>query len=717
MQSLVKQLAQQLNLSIKQVSATVELLEGGATIPFIARYRKERTGSLNEVQLVAIRDGMARIKELEKRREAIITSIKEQEKLTPALLQQLQKATSLTELEDIYLPFKPKRRTKAAIARERGLEPLAKNLLKQSSVPITRLARQYVKAAKGVENEEMALEGARHIIAEWVNENVLARNRIRYTFERKATVKAKVIKTKKEEAEKYQDYFDYEESINRIPSYRFLAIQRGVNEGFLRMNIEPDIDLCLEHLERIFVRGYHESSEQVATAIKDAYKRLMKPSIETEFRNLLKEKADKEAIHIFSINLRKLLLAAPLGQKNVLAIDPGFRTGCKVVCLNKQGDFLHYTTIFPFDRSAMKRYEAMSAIENLCKTYTIEAIAIGNGTAGRETLQFLKKVNLPDENTSMVMVNESGASIYSVSEVARKEFPKQDATVRGAISIGRRLMDPLAELVKVDPKSIGVGQYQHDVDQKDLKQSLDDTVISCVNKVGVTINTASKELLAYVSGVGNKVAENIVTYRQEVGEFSTKMELKKVKGLGPKAFEQAAGFIRIDNAANPLDASAIHPESYTIVKKMAKDLNVTVRELIDNPSLREQIVLDNYVVTGEKAIGLPTLIDIKKELAKPGRDPRESFTSFQFSEEINTIEDLSVGMILDGEITNVTNFGAFVNIGIKENGLVHKSQLANRYISDPTQVVSVQQRVKVKIIALDLDRKRIQLSMKATIDK
>lgn len=706
---LLYKLAGSLKLSRQQVKAVQLLLEGGATVPFIARYRKEMTGSLNEVQITAIRDGIQKLQELEKRREAILKSIEEQGKLSPQLEKNILAADSLTQLEDLYLPYKRKKRTRATIAHEKGLEGLAKILMAQQQGAIHQKARQFINAKLGVATEDEALAGARDIIAEWINESLQARNSLRYLFTRKALISSKVAKGKEEEGEKFRDYFNTSEPISRIRSHRLLAMLRGANEGILKVNIAPEKEDAHYELERIFIKNRYgtEATDQVKLAIKDAYKRLLKPSIETEVRNEAKEKADAEAIDVFTANLRELLMSPPLGQKNVLAIDPGFRTGCKVVCLDRQGKLLKNTTIYPFSRNNVEKFEAMSRIEKLCEQYSIEAIAIGNGTAGRETMDFVKKLDL--EGVQIVMVNESGASIYSASEVAREEFPHHDLTVRGSVSIGRRLMDPLAELVKIDPKSIGVGQYQHDVNQGQLKKSLDDVVASCVNAVGVEINTASKELLTYLSGVGPKLAQNIVTYRNENGAFAKKSELKKVKGLGAKAFEQAAGFVRIQDAKNPLDASAVHPESYSIVKQMAKDLFCTVTDLVEQAELRKKINPQQYV---SAKVGLPTLYDIIAELAKPGRDPREQFEEVQFAAGINEIEDLQEGMIIPGIVTNVTNFGAFVDVGVHHAGLVHISEIANKYVSDPKQVLKVNQQVMVKVTSVDYQRKRIGLSIK-----
>ncbi len=706
--SLINQLAQQLNLPLKQVTATVMLLETGATVPFIARYRKEMTGSLDEVQIAAIRDGLQQLQKLEERRTFILETIAEQGKLIPGLEAKIKKATTLTELEDLYLPYKPKRRTRATIARERGLEPLAKIISEQRQPHLDQVVERFINPSKDVPDEETALAGARDIIAEWVNENARSRSKLRYQFERKGVLTAKVVKAKKEEGEKFQDYFDWTEPVSRTPSHRFLAIMRGVNEGILRMNIEPEPADAIDSLERIFVNANNECSDQVKLAVKDAYKRLLKPSLETEIRNLYKEKADLAAIDVFTTNLRELLMAAPLGPKRVMALDPGFRTGCKLVCLDAQGQLLHHSTIYPHDRSSYKRFEAIDVVEKLCDEFKIEAIAVGNGTAGRETIDFLKKLNLAD-GVATIMVNESGASIYSASEIARTEFPDQDITVRGSVSIGRRLMDPLAELVKIDAKSIGVGQYQHDVDQGQLKKSLDDVVVSCVNKVGVEINTASQQLLTYVSGLGPKLAQNVVAYRNENGRFKNKATLKKVAGIGPKAFEQSAGFIRVGDAKNPLDRSAVHPERFALVKQMAKDCNCTIEDFVGDEQLRKTIPLKNYI---SDKVGLPTLNDIMDELTKPGRDPREAFEEFDFADGINSIEDLEIGMILPAIVTNVTNFGAFVDIGVHQDGLVHISEIANRFISDPKTLLKVQQKVQVKVLTVDAARKRINLSIK-----
>lgn len=704
---LFAELAQQLGISEHQIAATVALLDDGATIPFIARYRKEATGTLDEVQIAHIRDGITRLRERETRREYILKTIEEQGKLSDDLKKRINEAQNITELEDLYLPYKPKRRTRATIAREKGLEPLATWLMAQNNGSPTNEANKYINPEKNVLNTDEALSGARDIIAEWINETAQARDRVRRLFERFGKISSKVTSGKEEEAQKYKDYFDWSEPVSRIPSHRLLAILRAANEGLLRYGIEPEEELALDTLNRLFVRYSNPCAEQIKLAAKDAYKRLMQPSLETETRNTAKDKADTEAIQVFADNLMQLLLASPLGEKRVLAIDPGFRTGCKTVCLNEHGKLLYHTAIYPHDSNPMKRFEATSAIENLCDEYKIEAIAIGNGTAGRETFQFIQRMQLP--NITVVLVNESGASVYSASEVAREEFADYDLTVRGAVSIGRRLIDPLAELVKIDAKAIGVGQYQHDVDQTQLKKQLDDVVVSCVNKVGVDVNTASKELLNYVSGIGPKLAQNMINYRNENGGFKSRAELKKVTGLGPKAFEQSAGFLRIRDAKHPLDASAVHPETYPIVEQMAKDNNCTIADLIAQKELRSQINLQKYLTD---KVGLPTLTDIMAELAKPGRDPRQDFETTTYDERVTSIDDLHEGMILAGVITNVTNFGAFVDIGLHESGLIHISELSDRRITDPKQVVKLQQKVTVRVLSVDKQRKRIQLSMK-----
>ena len=701
-------IASQLNLGTRQVEKTIELLEQGATVPFIARYRKEMTGNLNEVQIAAIRDMLIKLKEIDKRREAILQSIDEQGKLTPELRAQIEKAESLTELEDIYLPYKPKRKTRASVAIEKGLQPLADELRKQYKCSVEQLAEQYVDEEKGVSSSDDALAGARDIIAEQVSEDIAARNKVRNIFRRQAMLSSKVVKAKEEEAAKFQSWFDWNENAMRAPSHRILAMFRGESEGLLRVRIVPDDDkAAIESLERQFVRGNYESSEQVALAVKDGYKRLLEPSIETEFYNTLKERADREAIKVFAENLRQLLLASPLGQKRTLAIDPGFRTGCKVVCLDAQGQLLHNETIYPFT-SVREERAAVSKLESLVEAFKIEAIAIGNGTAGRETEEVVKRCRFKNKVIA-VMVSENGASVYSASEVARAEFPDYDVTVRGAVSIGRRLMDPLSELVKIDPKSIGVGQYQHDVDQKMLHDSLEDVVVSCVNSVGVELNTASRELLSYVSGIGPALASKIVEYRNQNGAFRNRHELMNVPRLGEKAFEQCAGFLRVRESDNPLDRSAVHPERYALVERMAKGVGATVDQLMKDRDLRSKINIDQFV-SGD--CGLPTLQDIMKELDKPGLDPRAKFEIFEFDKNVTRIEDLREGMVLPGIVTNITAFGAFVDVGVHQDGLVHISQLANRRVADPNEVVHLHQHVQVKVIEVDLHRHRISLTMK-----
>lgn len=701
-------IAQNLNLNTRQVEKTIELLEQGATVPFIARYRKEATGSLNEVQITAIRDLLIKLKELDKRREAIIASISEQGKLTPELEKQLMEASSMTELEDLYLPYKPKRRTRATMAIEKGLEPLANEIQKQYSCDLEQMASRYINPDKGVNSCDEALAGARDIIAERVSENLQARNKVRNLFRRTAMLSSKVVKNKEEEAGKYESWFDWKENAMRAPSHRILAMFRGEEEGMLRVHVMPDDDEpAYEALERQFVSGHYASSEQVELAVHDGYKRLLAPSIETEFYNLLKEKADKEAIRVFAENLRQLLLASPLGQKRILAIDPGFRTGCKTVCLDAQGQLLHNETIYPFT-SVREERAAIAKLEALVEAFHIEAIAIGNGTAGRETEEVVKRCHF-SRKLIAVMVSESGASVYSASDVARKEFPDYDVTVRGAVSIGRRLMDPLSELVKIDPKSIGVGQYQHDVNQTLLQESLEDVVVSCVNSVGVELNTASRELLSYVSGIGPALADKIVDYRNRQGAFHSRQELKKVERLGEKAFEQCAGFLRVRESANPLDHSAVHPERYALVEQMARDNDATVEQLMADKALRDKIKIEKYVSAD---CGLPTLQDILKELDKPGLDPRAKFEVFEFDKNVTRIEDLKEGMVLPGIVTNITAFGAFVDVGVHQDGLVHISQLANRRVNDPSEIVHLHQHVQVKVIEVDLRRHRISLSMK-----
>lgn len=703
-------ISRELNLQPWQVYNTLKLMAGGATIPFIARYRKEMTGTLDEVLLAAIRDRNQQLLDIESRREAIIKAILEQEKLTPEMEEQLIAAQSLVELEDLYLPYKQKRKTRASIARERGLEPLAKLLMAQENIHLHQKAAAYVDSEKAVENVEEALSGARDIIAEWVNESIPARETIRKLFKREAQISSRPVKGKELEGIQYQNYYDTSEPLMRAPSHRVLAMFRGEEEGFLRIAVSPDEDRALQLLHHIFVKSENPASEQVQMAVKDSYKRLLQPSMETELRALIKQKADEEAIKVFATNLRQLLLAAPLGSKNILAIDPGFRTGCKLVCLDRQGRLLHNETIYPHPPQSEVR-EAVAKVKNLVAAYGIEAIAIGNGTAGRETENFIRKIPF-DRPLISIMVNENGASVYSASAVAREEFPDYDVTVRGAVSIGRRLMDPLAELVKIEPKSIGVGQYQHDVDQQALQHSLEDTVISCVNQVGVELNTASKQLLGYVSGLGPALAGNIVEYRDKNGRFKSRQQLMQVKRFGIKAFEQAAGFLRIRDAENPLDSSAVHPESYAIVENMASDLNCTINDLIENASLREQIQPARYV---SENFGLPTINDILAELAKPGRDPREEFDLFEFDPNIHSIHDLKAGMVLNGIVTNITAFGAFVDIGVHQDGLVHVSQMAARFVRDPNEVVKLNQKVKVKVMEVDVNRKRISLSMKEAI--
>lgn len=701
-------IANQLNIGVRQVEKTIELLSQGATVPFIARYRKEATGSLNEVQIAAIRDLWLKLQELDKRREAVTESIREQGKLTPELLAQIQEASTMTELEDLYLPYRPKRRTRATMAVEKGLEPLADEVARQYQCRVEELAARYVDPDKGVATVEEALAGARDIIAERVSEDTASRNKVRNQFRKTAQITSKLVKSKEEEAGKFQSWFDWTEHAMKAPSHRVLAMLRGADEGVLRVHIQPESDTqILDALDRQWVRGSHESSEQVQMAVHDGYKRLLAPSIETEFFNQIKEKADREAIKVFAENLRQLLLASPLGQKRTLAIDPGFRTGCKVVCLDAQGQLIHNETIYPFT-SVREERNAVSKIENLVEAFHIEAIAIGNGTAGRETEEVVKRCHFKQKLIA-VMVSENGASVYSASDVARREFPDYDVTVRGAVSIGRRLMDPLSELVKIDPKSIGVGQYQHDVDQSMLQESLNDTVVSCVNSVGVELNTASRELLSYVSGIGPALADKIVTYRNKNGAFKTRHELLQVERLGAKAFEQCAGFLRVRESSNPLDRSAVHPERYPLVEEMAKSVGCSVEELMKSRELRAKIDLDRFVGPD---CGLPTLQDIMKELDKPGLDPRAKFEVFEFDKNISRIEDLREGMVLPGIVTNITAFGAFVDLGVHQDGLVHISQMANRRVSDPNEVVHLHQHVMVKVIEVDLKRHRISLSMK-----
>src|SRR5664280_127211 len=697
-------IANKLGLHEWQVENTVRLLDEKATIPFISRYRKEMTGSLDEVKLMHIKDEYERLKDLDARKESVIKSIEEQEKMTPELLHKIEAADTMAELEDIYLPYRPKRRTRATIAREKGLEPLAEIIFKQQETDPSHKAEEFLNDA--VPDVEEALAGACDIIAEWISEDEASRKKMRYLYDKEAVVYSKVVKGKEAGGIKFSDYYEWSEPLKKCPSHRLLAMRRGEEEGFLKLSIDPDEDNAIDMLDGLFVKSKNESSALVEGAVKESWKRLLSSSMETEFRNISKEKADDEAIRVFVDNLRQLLLASPLGEKNVLAIDPGFRTGCKVVCLDRQGNLIHNEAIYPHPPQNQTAL-SIKKILSLVNAYKIEAIAIGNGTASRETEDFIKWVKF-ENDIQVFVVSEAGASIYSASKVARDEFPDYDVTVRGAISIGRRLMDPLAELVKIDPKSIGVGQYQHDVDQQKLQSSLDDVVMSCVNAVGVEFNTASKHLLTYVSGLGPQLAQNIVDYRTENGPFKARKELLKVKRMGEKAFEQSAGFLRIRNAENPLDASAVHPESYHVVENMSKDLGCTVKELMTNEVKRKEIKLDRYV---SPVTGLPTLKDILDELSKPGRDPRSKIKEFSFA-DVHSMEDLSEGMVVPGIVTNITKFGAFVDIGIKQDGLVHISNMSRTYISDPSTVVKLHQHVMVKVIAVDLERKRIQLSMK-----
>ena len=701
----VQQIAVNLQILPWQVENTLKLFEQNATIPFISRYRKEMTGSLDEMQIAAIKDQHGHFIEQDDRRETIIRSIAEQGLLTDELKLKLQHASSLSELEDLYLPYKPKKRTRASIAREKGLEPLADLVFKQSAKELVLLAEQYI--TDKVESVEDALQGARDIMAEWINEDQQARTSLRRVFLSGAVISSVVAKGKEGEGIKYKDYFEFAEPLNRCPSHRILAMFRGEEENCLRISIAPDAEKAIVNLEKQFVKSKGESALQVTMALKDSYKRLLGPSIETEFRAISKEKADVEAIRVFAENLKQLLMASPLGQKRVLAIDPGFRTGCKLVCLDAQGNLLHNETIYPHPPK-QETSQASKKIGTLVNSYKIEAIAIGNGTASRETEDFIRRIKF-ERDLKVYVVSEAGASIYSASRIAREEFPDFDVTVRGAISIGRRLMDPLAELVKIEPKSIGVGQYQHDVDQNKLKESLDMVVESCVNAVGVDLNTASMHLLTYVSGLGTQLAKNIVEYRRGNGMFKARHDLKKVPRMGPKAFEQAAGFLRIRDGINPLDNSAVHPESYYIVEKMASNLNHPVTDLLQDDSLRKRIDISQYK---DDKVGLPTLTDIMNELAKPGRDPRSIIKVFEFSPDVHAVEDIRAGMELPGIVTNITNFGAFVDIGVKQDGLVHISQMADRYISNPAEVVKLHQHVKVRVLEVDVARKRIQLTMK-----
>ena len=699
-----KMIATALNIAVRQVENTLSLLNGGATIPFISRYRKEATGGLDEVQIGEIKERYDKLTDIAKRKETILKTIEEQGKLTAELKKRIEACWDATELEDIYLPYKPKRKTRAEAARQKGLEPLATILLMQRENHLSARVRTFIN--KEVKDEEEALKGARDIIAEQVSEDERSRNQLRNQFSRQAIITSKVVKGKEEEAAKYKDYFDFSEPLKRCTSHRLLAIRRGEAEGLLKVSISPDDEECTERLERSYVRGNNECSQHVKEAVRDAYKRLLKPSIETEFAALSKEKADEEAIRVFAGNLRQLLLAPPLGQKRVMGIDPGYRTGCKVVCLDAQGNLLHNETIYPHPPKSEHGISARK-LTKLVEQYAIEAIAIGNGTASRETEAFVTSQRY-DRKLQVFVVSEDGASIYSASKIAREEFPEYDVTVRGAVSIGRRLMDPLAELVKIEAKSIGVGQYQHDVDQTALKKSLDMTVESCVNSVGVNLNTASRHLLTYVSGLGPTLAQNIVDYRAENGAFTSRKQLMKVPRMGAKAFEQCAGFLRIPGAKNPLDNSAVHPESYAVVESIAKDMKCSVEDLIKNKELRNQIDIKKYVTD---QVGLPTLTDIMAELEKPGRDPRQAIQVFEFDKNVKTIDDLKEGMVLPGIVTNITNFGCFVDVGIKENGLVHISQICREFVSDPTTVVSIHQHVQVKVASIDRERKRIGLTM------
>ena len=701
------QIAQELTLSQLHVANVIRLLDEGATIPFIARYRKEMTGTMDEEKVAAVQKRLDQLVELQKRKESVINSIEEQGKLTDDLRQKIMNAKTLQEVEDLYLPYKPKRRTRAAIAREKGLEPLAAQIMAQNIDFLDRVARRYVNSQKGVNDVDEALQGAMDIMAEWVSENINGRNRIRKIFHMQGDISSSVVKGKEEEGKTYQQYFDFSEPISQAPSHRLLALFRAEDEGMLKVKIKVDDDFVLNSLESIFIKNDNESSELVRDAIADSWKRLLEPSIETEIRAYYKEKADETAIKVFAENLKQLLLAAPMGQKRVLAIDPGFRTGCKVVVLSETGALLHNETIYPHPPKS-DTVGAIRKIKSLVDAYRIKVIAIGNGTAGRETEDFIKSIKF-DRDLMAVMVSESGASVYSASKIARDEFPDYDITVRGAVSIGRRLMDPLAELVKIDPKSIGVGQYQHDVNQKLLGESLDQTVVSCVNAVGVELNTASEQLLSYVSGVGPQLASNIIQYREENGGFKNRRQLHDVPRLGNKAFEQCAGFLRIHNGENPLDQSAVHPESYHIVEKMAKQLNVKVKDLIGNKELVAKINPKDFIETD---FGIETITDILGELEKPGRDPRNTFEAFEFDKNIRTINDLREGMMLNGIVTNITAFGAFVDIGVHQDGLVHISQMCDHYIKDPNEVLHLNQKVRVKVLEVDVNRKRISLTMK-----
>lgn len=712
-----QKIATELKVPTSQVQATLSLLDEDCTIPFIARYRKEATGSLDEVVVTAIRDLREKYTQLDKRREAMVKSLKERDLLNDELLAKLNASLTLNDLEDIYLPFKPKRKTKASVAREKGLEPLAAEIFNFKIKDVKKAAEAYVDAEKGVESVDAAIGYARDIMAEWMSEQPEVRQKLRQYWSKNSIVSSKVAKGKEQEGQKFKDYFDWSEKVTAAPSHRILAMLRGEGEGILKLTLKPDDEEALIIMDQKFLKGDGECGHQIELTVEDAYDRLLAPSMETELRVELKKRADIDAINVFTKNLRELLMAPPLGQKSIIALDPGFRTGCKLVCLGSQGDLLHHDVIYPHmdgsgDGAKQAKLTAEKKLVDFAKKHQVAAIAVGNGTAGRETEEFLRSIDWQHyqiETPQIVMVNESGASIYSASEVAREEFPDYDLTVRGAVSIGRRLMDPLAELVKLDPKSIGVGQYQHDVDQPALQSSLDDTVISCVNSVGVELNTASKQLLSYVSGLGNQIATNIVKHRQENGPFKARTDLKKVARLGPKAFEQSAGFLRINDAKNPLDSSAVHPESYKVVEAMAKDLGVAVADLISNADLRKRIDLNKYVTD---KIGIPTLRDILQELEKPGRDPRAALEPMKFADGVHSIGDLKEGMKLPGIITNVTAFGAFVDVGVHQDGLVHVSELTNKFVKDPSEVVTVQQKVQVTVLQVDKDRKRISLSMK-----
>ncbi|MGE0566945.1 MAG: Tex family protein [Bacteroidia bacterium] len=701
-------IADSLNVTAQQVNSTIKLLDDGATVPFISRYRKEQTGSLDEVQVLSIKNEIERLRQLEQRKTSVIKSIESQGVLTPELESKILDAETISQVEDLYLPYKPKRRTKATAAKEKGLEPLAKKIFDQVALDVTAEANNYISEEKGVASVDEALAGARDIIAEWISENAVVREEVRNIFKKSAIVKSKVIKGKEEEGEKYEDYFEWEEPLSACPSHRMLAMRRGEKEDFLIIDLIIDNDEAIDKIARIIINSRGEVANQIQLSIQDGYKRLILPSIEAEMRLAAKQQADEKAIEVFAENLRELLLASPLGQKKILALDPGFRTGCKVVVLDAQGKLLEDTVVYPHEPQR-RTEEAENIVLALCARYEIEAIAIGNGTASRETEQFIRNIDVLPKSIPVIVVNESGASIYSASDVAREEFPTHDVTVRGAVSIGRRLSDPLAELVKIDAKSIGVGQYQHDVDQNRLKEKLDEVVESCVNKVGVELNTASKQLLSYVSGIGSSLSQNIIDYRNENGAFKSRKDLLKVPRMGEKVFEQCAGFLRIRNGKNILDASAVHPESYHIVEKMASDLNCTVDQLISDKELRKKINLNQYVT---EQTGLPTLRDILNELEKPGRDPRKSFEVFSFDENVHEINDLREGMRLPGIVTNVTNFGAFVDVGVHQDGLVHISQLSDTFVDDPSKIVKVGQQVWVSVTEVDVKRKRIGLSMK-----